>query len=182
MLRPRGARLFGFAALTVLVLDQITKGLVIRYLAPNEPWPAADTVIGRVFSMTHVYNTGVAFGLFQGRSELFVAVALVVVAALLFYRHRLPAEDRWLQVALGLQVGGALGNLTDRLRIGHVTDFLDFKVWPVFNISDTAIVTGVLLLAWRLWLEERSTADRASVPSQQSGRDSFVHALEDPGD
>jgi signal peptidase II len=165
MSRIHGTRLFVLVAAAVVVLDQLSKWAVKLVIPAGTAWPAPDTLVGRYVSFTHVGNTGVAFGLFQGQSDLFIVLAIVVVAVLLWYRSQHGAGDRLLDVAIGLQVGGALGNLMDRVRFGHVTDFIDFKVWPVFNVADMAIVSGVLLLAWRMWHEERaaSTAETASA-------------------
>jgi len=149
-----GAVLLASVAATVLVLDQATKWAVRGWLPRGGAWPASDTLVGRFFSFTHVHNTGVAFGLGQGRSDLFVLVAFAVVGALVVYQARLPADERWLRLAIGLQVGGAVGNLLDRLRLGHVTDFFDFKFWPVFNVADSAIVVGVLMMAWHFWRQD----------------------------
>jgi signal peptidase II len=146
-------------AAAVLALDQLTKAVVLRFLAVGEHWPA-QPVLG-LFSFTHVPNTGVAFGMFQGRSDVFVVLAAIVVSGLVLYYHRLPDHANVVRLALGLQVGGALGNIIDRVRIGHVTDFIDFRIWPVFNLADTAIVTGVLLLGWELWREERRLQPRS---------------------
>lgn len=143
--------LFAAALLATLALDQLTKQLVIGWLAPGERWPAADAAISRFFTFTHVHNTGMAFGLGQGRSTLFALVATAIVLGLMVYQARLPLGARWLRLALGLQAGGAIGNLVDRLRHGHVTDFFDFQVWPVFNVADSAIFIGVAILAWHLW-------------------------------
>ena len=136
-----------FVALFVLAVDQLSKAWVRANLAPNESIPADAPV-----RLTHVTNTGAAFGLFQDRSIMFVAVAIVVIAVILLYRYQLPAGNQFIRMALGLQLGGALGNLTDRLTYGHVTDFIDLRVWPVFNIADSAIVVGVVILAARLLL------------------------------
>jgi len=153
--RPSARLLFLPVALVVLLLDQLTKSLVLRLLPAGQSWPGPESAIGRLFSFTHVSNTGVSFGMFQGRNELFAVVSLVVVMGLLVYRHRTHDESAWLQLALGLQVGGALGNLTDRVHFGHVVDFLHVKLVPVFNVADSAIVVGVLVLSWHLWRSER---------------------------
>lgn len=155
MERLTGGRLFGLTVLVVLLADQLSKWLVRQHMELNVPLPGRDTLLGRFFSLTRVNNTGMAFGMFRGRSDVLVVVVIVVILALLVYRQRVPPGNRWLQVALGLQVGGATGNLIDRLRVGHVTDFLDFKVWPVFNFSDLSVFCGVVMLAWHLWQEER---------------------------
>jgi signal peptidase II len=145
--------LIGVAAV-VLVLDQLTKALVISRLAPGESWPA-DPAFG-LLSLSHVHNTGVAFGLFQGNSDFLIVVSAIIVAVLLAYQHNLPGGSRLMRLAIGLQIGGAIGNVIDRVRLGHVTDFFKVGWWPVFNVADSAIVVGVLLLAFELWREERA--------------------------
>lgn len=160
---PRGGKLFAIAVLAVLGLDQLTKALVASTFDPGEGWPAPETPVGQVFRILRTQNTGVAFGLFQGRNELFILVALAVVGGLVVYQSRLAPGDAWLRGAFGLQVGGALGNIVDRLRLGHVTDFLDFRWepyfhWPTFNVADSAIVVGVVILTWRLWRHDHRHA------------------------
>lgn len=136
-------------ALLILVADQISKHLVLSNLKPGQSWnPIAPLTPWA--SITHVTNTGVAFGLFQDRGSLFAVIDLIVVAVIIFYYRHLPAGQWWLKLSLGLQLGGALGNLLDRLRLGYVIDFIDFKIWPVFNVADSAIVTGVAILAYYL--------------------------------
>jgi signal peptidase II len=162
---PRRTLLVVAIAAATLLLDQWTKRVVLNTLAPGESWPpASEPAILGTFRFTRVANDGVAFGLFQGRGDLFVVVALVVVAGLLVYQHRLPAQDRLVRLALALQVGGALGNLVDRLRFGHVVDFLHFHFWPVFNVADSAISVGVVLLAWQLWRQDGAPADDEPAP------------------
>ena len=169
------SRLFGLTVVAVIVLDQISKAMIITTFAPGAGWPAPDAGIGRVFRLVHVHNTGVAFGMFQGWNAIFVGIALLVVSGLVIYQFRLPPGERWLRVALGLQVGGALGNVIDRLRWGHVTDFLDFRWdglfhWPTFNVADTAVFIGVSMLAWRLWQQERlQQAQPLAVASNDGG-------------
>jgi signal peptidase II len=136
-------------ALLTLAADQTSKYLVLSNLSPGQSWnPVAFLTTWA--SITHVTNTGAAFGLFPDRSSLFVAIAVIVVAAIIFYYRHLPASQWWIKVSLGLQLGGALGNLLDRLRLGYVVDFIDFKIWPVFNLADSAIVIGVAILAYYL--------------------------------
>lgn len=139
----------------VVLLDQLTKRWIERNLPLYEsivPFPA----LGDFFTITHFTNTGAAFGLFRDQNVLFVAIAAVVVLSIFVYSRYLP-HDRWLVLlALGLQLGGAIGNnLFDRVRLGHVTDFLYFhnlpiinQPWPAFNVADMAIVSGVILLAF----------------------------------
>jgi signal peptidase II len=139
-------------ALAVVVLDQLSKRWIERNLALGEsivPFPALQDF----FTITHFTNTGAAFGLFRDQSFLFVVIALVVIISIVVYARYLP-YDRWLvRFAIGLQLGGAIGNnLIDRPRQGHVTDFIYFHFWPAFNVADMAIVAGVALLALALIL------------------------------
>lgn len=164
--RGRDRWVFLATAALVVILDQVTKAIVIAQLPVGGRWPGPESPVSRFFTFTHVGNTGVAFGMFQGQSDILLVVSLVVIAALLWYRRRAPAGATWLNVALGLQVGGAIGNLVDRVRIGHVTDFLDFQVWPVFNVADSAIFLGVVVLGWHMWQDEREASRRAAAEAE----------------
>ncbi len=128
----------------VLALDQFSKWLALARLVPGEP---VDVVPG-VLRLTLTRNPGAAFGLFADRTTLLVAVAAALLAAILYllWRERRPSAP--VAAGLGLALGGAAGNLVDRLRWGAVVDFLDLRVWPVFNLADVALVLGGALLAW----------------------------------
>jgi signal peptidase II len=170
------SRLFLAVAGVVLVVDQVTKAAVRAHLAIGQRWPGPDVPLSRYFTITHVSNTGVSFGMGQGQSDAFSVLSLAIIAVLLWYRRKAPAGATWLNVALGLQVGGALGNLVDRVTIGHVTDFLDFQFWPVFNVADSSIFVGVLLLAWHVWTDERS-ARKAEEEDAQPDADAAAGGL-----
>jgi signal peptidase II len=142
---------FWLTALIVLVVDQFSKGLVQYLMYEGQSVP----IIPHVFHLTYVRNPGAAFGLFAHRTAFFIVATLLVVAGAVAGALRLPPGHRLLRLSLGLVVGGAIGNLIDRLRFGLVVDFLDFRIWPVFNLADTAIVTGAFLLLYTLWREER---------------------------
>lgn len=142
--------MFFFVAGAVLLLDQLTKGVVRALLEPGQSAPADGW-----FRFTHVTNTGAAFGLFPNQSVFLLVTTFIGVAAILLYYLNPPMSSPFLTLSLGLQLGGAMGNLVDRLRLGHVTDFLDFRVWPVFNLADSAIVVGVAVLAAFLLLGDR---------------------------
>jgi len=163
----RNFLIFLLTALAVVALDQLSKWLVIQTLPLGVPLPGPDTVIGRFASLTHVHNTGVAFGLFRGNNGLFTLLALAVTVAIAVYERQLPVGERWPRVALGLIAGGAVGNIIDRVRYGYVTDFLDVKFWPVFNVADSCVVVGVLLLTWYLWRLEQEPGPEAlpAVPA-----------------
>ncbi len=152
-MKPRW--IMGVAAALAFTADQLSKAWVREHLALYESW-APIPALARYFTFTHVTNTGIAFGLFREWGSLLVAVAVVVIAFLLLYTQQL-ATARWpVQIAMGLQLGGAFGNLVDRIRFGFVTDFLDFKFWPVFNLADSAIVVGMVLLLVGMGWEERN--------------------------
>lgn len=151
------ASLLLIAAATLLI-DQATKTLVVRFLHPAQTWNFSPFLAHWV-RFTYVTNTGAAFGLFPNQGVLLIIIAVVVTTGIVLYYRRLP-DGQWLvRLALGLQLGGALGNLSDRLRYGYVVDFVDFnfwplKDWPVFNVADASIVLGVSLLALALLREE----------------------------
>jgi signal peptidase II len=136
-------------AIIILMVDQATKALVLRYLPYQQPWNPI-TPLYPIVTLTHVTNTGAAFGLFPDGGLIFTVIALTVIAAILAYYRYLPQHPGFVRLSLGLQLGGALGNLIDRLRFGRVIDFIDFHFWPVFNVADSSIVIGVAILAYYL--------------------------------
>lgn len=130
--------------LLVLFFDQLTKFWVQKSMMPRDSIP----LIPGVFHLTYVQNTGAAFGFLREKTLFFIAVAVLVLGFIIFLIPRLPRGNLFLRVVFGLLLGGALGNLIDRIRFGYVVDFLDFRIWPVFNIADMAIVVGVCFLVW----------------------------------
>jgi signal peptidase II len=160
-------------ALFLLALDQGSKWLVRHYLAVGEAW-APIPALAKFFTITHVRNTGVAFGQLPGIGWLFMLVNVaVVVGVLVYYRRILPAQQL-LRIASALLLAGALGNVIDRLRTAalfaqqsgniwtalphaYVTDFVDIKIWPVWNVADMCVVSGVAILAWVLWRTEQQS-------------------------
>lgn len=146
----------------VIIIDHLTKLYIEIWLPLNtswQPWPE----YGDIFQFTHVSNTGAAFGFFPTGSNVFMVVALLVAGIIIVYNYRLPTGHYLFRIALGLQLGGALGNLVDRVRLGHVTDFLDFGPTPVFNLADASIVVGVAILVLLMILENRE-ADEEPAP------------------
>jgi signal peptidase II len=138
----------------IITIDHLTKVVVESWLPLNSSiTPFPDWL--PFFRITHVSNTGAAFGLFPQAGPLFMVVAMIVAVVILFYNFQLPAGHRLLRIALGLQMGGALGNMIDRFRLGHVTDFFDVGRWPVFNIADASIVSGVIVLGYLMLLEHQ---------------------------
>jgi signal peptidase II len=150
----------------LLALDQLTKYLVTSRLALYESW-APIPALSRLFTIHYITNTGAAFGILQNGNTFFVIVAIVVSVVLSIYYVTIPDGQRWFRLSLAMMMAGALGNMIDRLRVGHVIDFLNFQIWPVFNVADSSVVGGVLLLAVLLLLEER--AERRQVqPAEET--------------
>lgn len=161
-------------AVTVLVIlaDQISKALVVANLALYEEWAPIES-LRSIFTFTYVQNTGAAFGILPDGGAFFVIVALIVIGIILYFYRQLPDSLPLIRVALGLQLGGALGNLLDRVRLGYVVDFFDFKFWPVFNIADSCVVVGAIALVILMWWDERRAAKaealKAAAESSASG-------------
>jgi len=132
----------------IVGLDQFSKFLAVTYLQ-GEP----KSIIQGVFELNYVQNTGAAFGIMQNSSMLFLVITPLILTALFAY-ILIYKSKRTYTLPLILILGGALGNYIDRVRMGYVVDFLDFKVWPVFNLADTSIVIGALLFAIILITEE----------------------------
>ncbi len=128
----------------VLILDQLTKLAVQRSFTPGDSIP----LLSPVLSLTYVQNTGAAFGLFRGQQTLFIVLAVAIGGWIVREVLAGPPPGAAAAWALPLILGGSLGNLMDRLRFGHVVDFIDVHVWPVFNVADSAITVGVALLLW----------------------------------
>lgn len=167
--QSRDLVLFGVAS-AVLLLDQLTKHWVRTTLTlgvPVNPVP----LLRPVFSFTYITNTGASFGLFPQLASLYALIAVAVSAAIVYFRTQLPYASNLVWLSLGMQLGGSLGNLVDRLLWqGRVTDFIDLNFWPlqdwpVFNVADSSVVVGVVLLAAHLLLAEPDT------PSSDSARD-----------
>jgi signal peptidase II len=147
------AFLFGIA-LTIVALDQWTKVLVRSHLAFQEmwsPWPW----LAPYARIVHWHNTGAAFGMLQGFGDIFSILAVIVGLVIIYYFPQVPRTDWPLRLAMGLQLGGATGNLIDRVIQGHVTDFISIGNFAVFNVADASISTGVAILILGMWIKER---------------------------
>lgn len=133
-------------AIAVLVIDQVSKAAVRRAVPPG----GSVSLIPGLFQLSHVRNTGAAFGILPQQQLFLLLTSLAAVVIILLYFTRASSWTRLVGIALGLELGGAAGNLIDRFRTGTVTDFLDFGFWPVFNLADSAIVIGAVLLLFAL--------------------------------
>jgi signal peptidase II len=148
----------------VVGLDQWTKALVRATLAPNEVWlPPQFNWLMPYARIIHWYNSGAAFGMFQGQGWIFTVLAFVVAALIIYYYPRVEAEEWWLKLAMGMQMGGALGNVIDRLTRGQVTDFISIGTFPVFNVADSSISVGVAILLLGVWIKEMQEHKQAQA-------------------
>ena len=151
-------------AAVVIALDQWTKWLVETRLPFQSSWlPDWLQWLAPYARIVHWNNSGAAFGSFQGGNTVFTILAVIVIGAILYYFPKVNAEDQTLRIAMGLQLGGAGGNLIDRLQAGRVTDFISVGSFPVFNVADSAISIGVVVLLLGVWWRERA----ARTPSAE---------------
>ncbi|GAB4431055.1 MAG: signal peptidase II [Chloroflexi bacterium OHK40] len=141
-------------ALLVVTFDQLTKLWVVHTLGPTTMTNFIP-IIGDSVRIAYSHNTGVAFSLFQGHPELLTVTALLIVAgAIYFYATQLPNHRRVIQLIMGLIMGGAFGNIIDRLRLGYVVDFIQVGWFPIFNLADSAITVGAALLMLQFLRDE----------------------------
>lgn len=155
--------------LIVIVLDQLTKAWILRTLGPVEG--TSRPLLGSWLSFTFIKNTGVAFGMFRGIPHFFTITSIIIsIGALIFYRYQLPHDRRWIQVSVGLIVGGAIGNIIDRLRFRYVVDFVHVSWFPgIFNLADSAITVGVVMLAGYMLIFGESGPRPAAVgPAEEA--------------
>jgi signal peptidase II len=153
--------LFGIGG-TIIIIDQTTKILVRRNLAIGEWW-SPWVWLEPYARIVNWKNTGAAFGILPNFGDFITILAIVVAIAIVYYFPRVPREDWTLRLAMGLEFGGAVGNLFDRLTIGWVTDFISIWRFPVFNVADLCITLGVIVLLLGVWYQERKKDDALSV-------------------
>ncbi|MBS3113838.1 signal peptidase II [Candidatus Woesearchaeota archaeon] len=134
-------------ALFIISVDQLTKFFIKINFQLNQPVP----IISNILHLTYITNTGSAFGLFKGLSIFFILFSIVVIIIVFYYLKRIKNNEKTLQFSVGLLLGGTVGNLIDRLFYGAVVDFIDFRIWPVFNIADSAVTISVVFLIILLW-------------------------------
>jgi len=158
--------LFSIAGLIVL-LDQLSKYLVrtqLPYTGEWAPWPWLLPYA----RIVHWNNTGAAFGLFQGMNLVFMILAVIVSGVIIYYFPKVPRQDWLMRLALAFQLGGALGNLIDRILYGTVTDFISVGTFAVFNVADSCISIGVVLLAIDLLLKEKQERSKRQQPPPEA--------------
>jgi signal peptidase II len=159
--------LFLLAAGALIALDQWTKHLVRTNLPLGGDWlPESLNWLMPYARIRHWYNSGAAFGLFQQGNLIFTVLAFIISGVILYYFPRLPKEEWYLRVALILQFTGAVGNLIDRLRFQHVTDFISVGNFAVFNIADASISVGVAILVLGVYLSEQKEKKKARLAAE----------------
>ena len=151
----------GAVAFAALGADQLTKSIVTSRLDLND-----EVHVVGPFSIHHVTNSGIAFGLFASATSIVILLTALAVAWMLYFFARSGSRHPVLPVALGLVIGGSVSNLLDRVRLGHVTDFLDFRYWPAFNLADSFIVVGVAALLLALVASDREAGKPGRVVSR----------------
>ncbi len=152
-------------ALLVLVLDRVSKALALRYLSLGESRPIVDGLV----HLTYVRNRGAAFGLFSDWSVLITAMAVLFTIAIVWFYYRYIADSYpglSAGLAVGLIVGGSCGNLVDRALWGYVVDFVDLRVWPVFNVADAAVTVGAVMMLVLVLREDILTAEEPESGEQ----------------
>ena len=140
-----------FLFFCIILVDQIIKLIVRLNMMPGESIP----LVPQVFHFTYVLNPGAAFGILENQRMFFIVAGIFILLAALLLYPRLRQQDPWLRYGCVALLGGAVGNLIDRIHNGLVVDFLDFRIWPVFNIADIAIVGGVGCMLYAILFKEK---------------------------
>jgi signal peptidase II len=156
--------LFSLAGI-VIILDQWSKTIVRSSLVMSETWVPWEW-LAPYARIVHWHNTGAAFGMLQGLSTVFTILPFFVIGAILYYFPQMPRTDWYLRIAMCMMLGGATGNLIDRLTIGHVTDFISVGKFPVFNVADASISTGTAVLLIGMWIQERLEKASKTQPAE----------------
>ena len=149
----------------MVAVDQLSKWAVARELGPSKGNHRSE-IVRDLLGFQYVENSGAAFGIFRGQTVVLTVVAILVVAAMIFSYRRAQHTTWQLTAGLGLLLGGAIGNLVDRIRLGYVVDFIAVSIWPKFNVADSAITIGVLLIAWHAFAHDLSSESNVELVSR----------------
>ncbi len=158
---------FFVIAAVIVALDQLTKSIVRANLRQYESWPDGWELV----RIHHVTNSGAAFGILQGQTSFLIITSLLGLAAIVLYYIYPPMEHGIIRVALGMQLGGALGNLIDRVRLGEVTDFVDVGTFPTFNVADSSISISITVVLIFFLFQEIDSAKRPPDRVHAAGDD-----------
>ncbi|MFH2028276.1 MAG: signal peptidase II [Nanoarchaeota archaeon] len=140
------SRLFLSISIIILSLDQIVKYIIDKSMSLGQSIP----LIPNILHLTYIHNTGAGFGILRDMNSLLIWISLIIIGAILYNYDKIPKENIP-QAATALIIGGAAGNLISRIFQGYVIDFIDFRVWPSFNVADSAITIGAIILVIYLW-------------------------------
>ena len=139
-------------SLVVFGIDQLSKYIVVTNMFLGQSIPEYG-----IFRFTYTYNTGALFGLFPNQTFILIIASFLGIGFLLVFYHLYRFPGIFLRISLGLELGGPFGNLVDRVRLGHVTDFIDVGPWPVFNLADSSIVVGLGVIAYVILFKSEAT-------------------------
>ena len=156
VVKDKGIYLLIIVALLIIIFDQFTKTIIRKNLSSGE----TVSIIDGFVQLKGVENSGGAFGLFPGSHIFLLSISVIVVVIAVIYWLTNRPNEMIMTISFGLIIGGALGNMIDRLLFNNVTDFIDFRFWPVFNIADLAIVVGMILFLNSYLKEEKDRRDR----------------------
>lgn len=145
----------------IIVSDQITKAFIVEWLKPQ----GTVSIIGDLLRLTFVTNTGVAFGMLTGIPYVLTIPIVILIGVIIYYLIKTLGQSFLLTLALSLELGGAIGNLIDRIRLGFVVDFVKFPYWPAFNVADSCVVIGAIGLAFVLLWQDRKPRDEVPETS-----------------
>jgi signal peptidase II len=134
-------------ALIIILVDQITKFLIKSNFQLNQTFP----IIKDIFHLTYIQNFGAGFGILQQQQWILIFISIIVVGVIFYYFDRVKEKEKLLQILIGFILGGTIGNLIDRIAYGFVIDFIDFRIWPIFNVADSFVTIGVIGLIVYLW-------------------------------
>ena len=161
-------------ALIIVALDQLTKWLVVTNIPYGGSWSPWDWLTPYA-RFVHWSNTGVAFGMLQGMNPVFIGLAVLVSGAIIYYYQQVDRQDWLIRLALMMELGGAIGNLVDRIQYGHVVDFVSVGRFPVFNIADACITVGVVVLLIGVWVQEKREKNRILASTNDQAPDEMTN-------
>jgi len=133
-------------SLIIILLDQVIKLVIVKTMSLGQ----SIVIIKNIVHITYTTNTGAGFGILKNMNSFLMWISIIIIGIILYYYDKIP-DKRFPQISAGLILGGAAGNLIDRIFISHVIDFIDFRIWPVFNLADSAITIGVICLLIYFW-------------------------------
>ena len=139
----------------IIIIDQLTKYFIRQYMVYGETWAPWDWMMPYA-RLLYIHNTGAAFGLFKDGNPIFMALAVIVSGVIIYYYPQVPKEEKVIRCALSLQLAGAVGNLIDRIFFGRVTDFISVGNFAIFNVADSSITVGVIILLIAVWWQDRN--------------------------